>query len=141
MRTTDGGSTWEPLGISCPATTGRPIAVSVPDLEHGWVACNATFGAGNATKAILRTGVWGETLEIQRDGWTGFRKVRSVAGMPVWQQFLNVRAGRIENPSPPEVGLRMAHLWDAIRASAARGGAVIRTGAEAAAPHILEATG
>ena len=27
----------------------------------------------------------------------------------------NVRAGREPNPSPPEVGLRMARLWDAIR--------------------------
>ena len=78
------------------------------------------------TKAILRTGVWGETLELQRAGSNAFRKVRSVATMPVWEQFLNVRSGRIENPSPPEVGLRMAHLWDAIRASAARGGVVIR---------------
>jgi hypothetical protein len=33
--------------------------------------------------------------------------------------------GAVPNPSPPEVGLRMARLWDAIRASAARGGAVI----------------
>ena len=52
------------------------------------------------------------------------RKVRSVADIPVWEQFLNVRAGRVPNPSPPEVGLRMARLWDAIRESAARGGAV-----------------
>jgi hypothetical protein len=28
----------------------------------------------------------------------------------------------MENPSPPEVGLRMAILWDMIRASAQRGG-------------------
>jgi photosystem II stability/assembly factor-like uncharacterized protein len=64
VRTTDGGSTWEPHGISCPATTGRPIAVSFPDLEHGWVACNATFGAGNATKAILRTTDGGATWTV-----------------------------------------------------------------------------
>jgi predicted dehydrogenase len=78
------------------------------------------------TGAILRTGIWGETLEIQRIGASALRKVRSVAGMPVWDQFLNVRAGRIANPSPPEVGLRMARLWDAIRESAARAGAVVR---------------
>jgi predicted dehydrogenase len=77
------------------------------------------------TKAILRTGVWGETLEIQRAGAERLRKVRSIAAIPVWQQFLNIRDGRSPNPSPPEVGLRMARLWDAIRASAARGGAVI----------------
>ena len=78
------------------------------------------------TGAILRTGIWGETLEIQRSGAAALRKVRSVATIPVWEQFLNVRAGRVPNPSPPEVGLRMARLWDAIRASAADAGAVIR---------------
>ncbi len=76
-------------------------------------------------KAILRTGIWGERLEIQRSGGSTLRKVRSVTPMPVWEQFLNVRAGRIANPSPPEVGLRMARLWDAIRASTASGGAVV----------------
>ncbi len=76
--------------------------------------------------AILRTGVWGETLEIQRAGEDRLRPVRSVAPISVWQQFLNVRDGRTPNPSPPEVGLRMARLWDAIRDSASRGGLVIR---------------
>ena len=83
--------------------------------------------------AILRTGIWGETLEIQPSGGSTLRKVRSVAPIPVWEQFLNVRAGRIANPSPPEVGLRMARLWDAIRESAANGGRVVRIGDAAAA--------
>ena len=77
------------------------------------------------TRAILRTGIWGERLELQRAGAGQLRKVRSVAPIPVWEQFLNVRAGRTANPSPPEVGLRMARLWDAIRDSTARGGAAI----------------
>ena len=78
------------------------------------------------TGAILKTGIWGETLEIQRAGASGLRKVRAVVAMPIWEQFLNVRNGRIPNPSPPEVGLRMARLWDAIRESTARAGAVVR---------------
>jgi predicted dehydrogenase len=77
------------------------------------------------TEAILRTGIWGEALELQRAGDDRLRRVRTGMPVPVWQQFLNVRAGRTPNPSPPEVGLRMARLWDAIRASAARGGAVV----------------
>jgi predicted dehydrogenase len=84
------------------------------------------------TKAILRTGIWGERLELQRAGAGRLRKVRSVADVPIWGQFLNVRAGREPNPSPPEVGLRMARLWDAIRESAARGGSVITNPAAAA---------
>jgi predicted dehydrogenase len=78
------------------------------------------------TKAIIRTGIWGELLELQRAGRGRLRKVRSITPIPVWEQFLNVRAGRAENPSPPEMGLRMARLWDAIRESAGRGGRVVR---------------
>lgn len=83
-----------------------------------------------ASKAILRTGIWGETLEIQRTGATRMSKVRSVATIPVWEQFLNVRSGRTANPSPPEVGLRMARLWDGIKESAGRGGSVVRVPAD-----------
>jgi len=89
------------------------------------------------SKAILRTGIWGEVLELQRAGTGRLRKVRSIAPMPVWEQFLNVRGGRESNPSPPEVGLRMARLWDAIRSSAIRGGAVVEIGA----PATLEPVG
>jgi len=77
------------------------------------------------TGAILRTGIWGEVLQIQRARSTRLRRVPSVVPLPVWDQFLNVRAGRIANPSPPEIGLRMARLWDAIRDSAQSGGAVV----------------
>ena len=79
-------------------------------------------------RATLRTGIWGERLEIQRHGATRMSRVRSIAPRSLWEQFLDVRAGRAPNPSPPEVGLRMARLWDAIRASAAQGGAVVRPG-------------
>ena len=90
------------------------------------------------SKAILRTGIWGERLELQRAGSGSLRKVRSVAPMPVWEQFLNVRSGRTPNPSPPEVGLRMARLWDSIRESNDRGGAVVRLPAAtpAGAPNL-----
>jgi predicted dehydrogenase len=77
------------------------------------------------TGAILRTGIWGEVLQIQRARSSRLRRVPSVVPLPVWDQFLNVRAGRLANPSPPEVGLRMARLWDAIRGSAAQGGTVV----------------
>jgi predicted dehydrogenase len=77
------------------------------------------------SKAIVRTGIWGEVLELQRAGAGRLRKVRSIAPTTAWDTFLDVRAGRVPNPSPPEVGLRMARLWDAIRESARRGGAVV----------------
>ncbi len=55
----------------------------------------------------------------------GAKQLRTVKTPPssgVWQQFQAVRRGEIANPSPPEVGLRMARLYDAIKASAAQGG-------------------
>jgi predicted dehydrogenase len=75
-----------------------------------------------AEKGILRTGIWGERLELQRHGRKSLRPVAVPASLGVWEQFLAVRDGRMPNPCPPEVGLRMARLWDAIRASAALGG-------------------
>jgi len=83
-------------------------------------------------RATLRTGIWGEHLDLQRHGARRLSRVRSVVPRTVWEQFLAVRQGAEPNPSPPEVGLRMARLWDAIRASSARGGAVIRPGEVAA---------
>ncbi len=51
--------------------------------------------------------------------------MRPVGPTHVWQRFASVRAGLEPNPSPPEVGLRMARLWDAIRKSATLGGAAV----------------
>jgi predicted dehydrogenase len=78
------------------------------------------------SKGIIRTGIWGEQLELQRYGGKKLTKVKSVQSMPVWEQFLNVRSGVTANPSPPEVGLRMARLWDAIKASAALAGKPVK---------------
>lgn len=78
------------------------------------------------SQAILRTGIWGEFLEMQKAGKHAFRKVTLPTHQGVWQQFLDVRAGRMPNPCPPEVGLRMARLYDAILASSNQKGQPIR---------------
>jgi predicted dehydrogenase len=78
------------------------------------------------TEAILYTDVWGQWLKIKRQGRRRFREVKVPPSMGVWEQFLAVRAGQIPNPCPPEVGLRMARLWDAIKASAAQDGVPVR---------------
>lgn len=80
------------------------------------------------TEAILRTGAWGGSLDIQRNGEDDFSPVGVKPGKGTWEQFLLVRSGKIPNPSPPEVGLRMALLWDAIQASVAQGGAPVKAG-------------
>ena len=79
------------------------------------------------SKGVIRTGQWGERLSIQRAG----DKEPVEADLPpmlgAWEQFLDVRSGKIENPCPPEVGLRMAKLWDAIVESAKNDGQLINT--------------
>ncbi len=77
------------------------------------------------TEGILRTGVWGERLEIQRTGDEALEPVEIPESSGAWEQFVRVRGGEIANPSPPEVGLRMAKLWDAVRESAALGGQMV----------------
>ena len=78
------------------------------------------------TEATIRTGIWGERLEIQRRGDRDLMPVETPPSMGVWEQFLAVRNHEIENPSPPEIGLRMALLWDAIQNSAASGGELVK---------------
>jgi predicted dehydrogenase len=80
------------------------------------------------SEAILYTDVWGGWLKVQRQGRRRFRTVNVPPSLGVWEQFLAVREGRIPNPCPPEVGLRMAKLWDAIKASAAQNGAPVQCG-------------
>jgi predicted dehydrogenase len=78
------------------------------------------------SKAILRTGIWGERLELL---WAGRKRMVKVAVPPslgVWEQFLAVRQNQIANPCPPEVGLRMARLYDAIVASAGMNGQPVK---------------
>jgi predicted dehydrogenase len=77
-------------------------------------------------KAIIHTGAWGEFLEVQRDGEDAFAEVPVAASSGAWEQFVAVRSGKMENPSPPEVGLRMARLYDAIRESARQGGKPVK---------------
>ena len=78
------------------------------------------------TEGLLRTGVWGGFLEAQKKGETELKPVEVPASLGTWQQFLAVRAGTLENPCPPEVGLRMARLWDAIKKSAEMNGAPVK---------------
>jgi len=80
------------------------------------------------TKGIMYTDVWGKWLKIQRQGRKHLRAVKVPPSMGAWQQFLAVRKGKMPNPCPPEAGLRMARLYDAIKASALQNGVPVRCG-------------
>jgi predicted dehydrogenase len=75
---------------------------------------------------IVRTGMWGEFLEVQRADDEHFNPVDVPPSLGVWEQFLAVRAGKLPNPCPPEVGLRMSKLYDAIKASATQNGKLVQ---------------
>jgi len=79
-------------------------------------------------KGMLQTGVWGERLLIQETEDEALMEVELPESLGTWQQFLRVRAGEMENPCPPEIGLRMARLWDAIKESAGQGGRPVKVG-------------
>lgn len=94
-------------------------------------ACGATQNSLGSdikiycTYGIVRLGVWGEFFELKRPGETELSAVELPSTPGVWEQFMAVRSGKIENPSPPEIGLRMAKLWDAIQLSAAQNGVLV----------------
>jgi predicted dehydrogenase len=118
---------------------GRPVdtrAVIIARLHSG--ALVTLNGCGEAipscasdikvftTKAVLYTGIWGERLQIQYKGDLPVSDIPVPPSMGVWEQFLAVRNGELENPCPPEVGLRMAKLWDAIKLSSSQNGNPIK---------------
>jgi predicted dehydrogenase len=73
-------------------------------------------------KGTLETGVWGERLLFRashRDAVFETVKYRGATGFTTWAQFIRVLQGKVENPCPPEIGLRFARLMDMIRESAA----------------------
>ncbi|RLT33170.1 MAG: gfo/Idh/MocA family oxidoreductase [Chloroflexi bacterium] len=112
----------ETLGVVI-ARLKSGILVSLHGCGEAMESCESdirVFG----DKGILYTGVWGESLAIQHKGGTPVTPVVTPASLGVWEQFLGVRGGAA-NPCPPEVGLRMARLWDAIQLSAAKGGSSV----------------
>ena len=74
---------------------------------------------------ILRTNAWGEWLEIMPEGSTEWQRVDTGKDVGIWEQFLRVARGLAPNPSPPELGVRMAIIWDAIKRSADNHGAQV----------------
>lgn len=73
------------------------------------------------TKAIVRIDAWGGWREVTTSGLPMVREEAEIKDNPM-KSFLAIRAGKAENPSTVEGGLRFARLWDAVKASAARDG-------------------
>lgn len=76
-------------------------------------------------KAVLKTGIWGESLSLKQADQAEFLPLKYPVSKGPWEQFLKVRAGKLQNPCPPEVGLRFARLMDMIRQSAETGRTVL----------------
>ena len=112
--------------------TGTVMARLASGTLVSMCACGETIPACSSdvrvfcTKGILRTDVWGRWLELQREGEPALRPLEDLPSLGLWEQFLAVRNGSTPNPCPPEVGLRMAFLWDAIRASASQNGVSVK---------------
>ncbi len=92
---------------------------SIPGL-HSQIYVSLSEGA-------IHTGIYGERLSIQRAGDKDYIETNLPKMRGAWEQFTQVRSGEIENPCPPEVGLRMAKLWDAIVESASKDGQPVPT--------------
>jgi predicted dehydrogenase len=82
-----------------------------------WGSLISVFG----DKGVLQTGIWGEKLLLKEKGKDAFKAVAYPKSKGVWEEFVKVVQGKIENPCPAEVGLRFAKLMDMIRDSAKTG--------------------
>jgi predicted dehydrogenase len=75
---------------------------------------------------VLKTGIWGECLSIKKANQNEFKPMPFRKSRGPWEQFLRVRSGKMQNPCPPEVGLRFAELMDMIRRSFETGRTTIK---------------
>ena len=69
------------------------------------------------TKGVLTTSMYGDLLRIIRPGCFLEQDVPVPPSLGVFEQFLRVREGTLENPCPAEVGLRFAKLMDLVRSA------------------------
>jgi predicted dehydrogenase len=113
----------------------RGTPVEINSSVSGTSASGITFtmaGAGDSVqcasqimvfgdKGVIKTGIWGESLMIKMAKDADFSDVPYRKSQGPWEQFLRVRDGKMENPCPPEAGLRFAKLMDMIRKSAETG--------------------
>lgn len=117
---------------------GRPVEIlstAIARLESGAMVtlhgCGETIPSCDSVikvfckDAILTTGAWGRRLHIQKAGQKRGKKIPFPPASNVWDTFLKVRKNEIDNPSPPEIGLRMIRLYDAICLSAAENGRIV----------------
>lgn len=113
----------EILGVAmAKLASGALVSFNVCGDTVSWARSNIRLCL---TDAVMEVGIWGEKLTLQRTRTGPPEEIPVAPSLGVWEQFLAVRAGQLENPCPPEVGLRMARLWDAIRESAAQNGRAV----------------
>jgi predicted dehydrogenase len=79
------------------------------------------------TGALVRIDAWGGWREMAVGGGAASREVGEIVDTPM-HTFRAVREGRMPNPSTVTNGVRVARLWDAIKASAAADGKSIAIG-------------
>ena len=106
------------------ARTRKGILVNLTGAGYS-IGCDSEifiFG----TKGVIRTGAWGEKLEMRKEKEKDLSPVKCPQSRGVWEEFLKVRSGKLKNPCPPEIGLRFARLMDMISASARSGKPVVK---------------
>ncbi|MCL5270696.1 MAG: Gfo/Idh/MocA family oxidoreductase [bacterium] len=107
------------INSSVSAISKSGVMVSLAGAGDSILCCSQVTVFGE--KGVLKTGIWGEFLQVRKLGDADYAPVPYEPSRGAWEQFLKVRQGKIENPCPPEVGLRFARLMDMIRTSAETG--------------------
>jgi predicted dehydrogenase len=67
------------------------------------------------TKGVLITSMYGDIVRVIRPGRFPEQDIPIPPSLGVFEQFLRVREGKMENPCPAEIGLRFANLMDLVR--------------------------
>ena len=115
----DNAGTPVEINSSVSARSRSGVMISLAGAGDSMQCCSLVTVFGD--KGVLQTGIYGERLRMKKVKESEFKDIAYPKSRGVWEQFLKVRDGKLENPCPPEVGLRFAKLMDMIRKSAETG--------------------
>ncbi len=108
----DNSGTPVEINAAVSAVSQSGVAISLAGAGDSIQCCSQVTVFGD--RGVLKTGMWGEYLFMKKVKQPEFTAVPFRRSRGPWETFLKVREGTIDNPCPPEVGLRFAKLMDMI---------------------------
>ncbi len=120
----DNSGTPVEINAAIAGTFENGVAFTINGCGESHKSCDG-YALFIGAEGVIQVGMWGHYLRKTTGNIGNHAKWEDVSygeGTPAWINFLKVLNGEIDNPCPPEVGLRFSEFMDSVRAAAERTG-------------------